>query len=566
MIAGAGIIVFSAFTNIKNYANLGASINKTIDGKTVNSANQINELNKPLSQKSDIDKDGLFDEEEPIYRSDPLNPDTDGDGFLDGEEVAAGCSPISASQKDCQLKPGISQTNLNLTEYFTSLIVGGFLSKDLDKSDPGYLKHIDSLVQEASQIKKTLLSADQPDFEKQNSNKPELSNQEYLNQFENILRNHFLKKKPKGIQANSDFDYSPYLKDAGTTYEKLAKLNSPKELAEFHKESLNFFYQLKSYFSNLQNKDGDPIKALLSLEQTEQLTDKYRAFLSILPLPGIVVPVDDARAIQLLHNLRDKELIDDPAQRALASENLNLATTEIIRLLQAMGRKGDINDTGTLNIFVDNWRNFSLEGQYRAEDFWRGLLDIAANGTDTGVPPLLCDHIRNSEAFNALRPRKIDNLIESGIQRRVGSLQEYLVATKCDTFVDKNYDIFMQDFSAGGGWDMWFKLIEPQNNIFGAIDLALGELNRQRQVEEQSDLQEANSGSGYLGRRQCLSTGSSGQCVIWSPVNIPANLAVEVLGALLNQNLGWIVATDEAGEGFGIEINQVIEAIFGPQE
>jgi hypothetical protein len=42
----------------------------------------------------DSDNDGLFDRiEVKVYKTDPLNPDTDGDGFLDGEEVKDGYNP-----------------------------------------------------------------------------------------------------------------------------------------------------------------------------------------------------------------------------------------------------------------------------------------------------------------------------------------------------------------------------------------------------------------------------------------------------------------------------------------
>lgn len=42
----------------------------------------------------DTDGDGLFDgEEASVYKTDPLNPDTDGDGFLDGAEVKNGYDP-----------------------------------------------------------------------------------------------------------------------------------------------------------------------------------------------------------------------------------------------------------------------------------------------------------------------------------------------------------------------------------------------------------------------------------------------------------------------------------------
>jgi len=42
----------------------------------------------------DSDSDGLFDREEvKVYKTNPLNPDTDGDTFLDGAEVEAGYNP-----------------------------------------------------------------------------------------------------------------------------------------------------------------------------------------------------------------------------------------------------------------------------------------------------------------------------------------------------------------------------------------------------------------------------------------------------------------------------------------
>ncbi|MCX6714589.1 MAG: hypothetical protein NTX72_02130 [Candidatus Uhrbacteria bacterium] len=42
----------------------------------------------------DTDGDGLFDKEEvDVYHTNPLNPDTDGDGFKDGDEVKKGYNP-----------------------------------------------------------------------------------------------------------------------------------------------------------------------------------------------------------------------------------------------------------------------------------------------------------------------------------------------------------------------------------------------------------------------------------------------------------------------------------------
>ena len=46
------------------------------------------------SGQLDADNDGLSDDDEVFtYGTDPTNPDTDGDGFLDGDEVADGFDP-----------------------------------------------------------------------------------------------------------------------------------------------------------------------------------------------------------------------------------------------------------------------------------------------------------------------------------------------------------------------------------------------------------------------------------------------------------------------------------------
>ncbi len=49
----------------------------------------------------DTDSDSLTDNQETlIYATDPQNPDTDGDGYLDGEEVKHGYSPRCGDRKN----------------------------------------------------------------------------------------------------------------------------------------------------------------------------------------------------------------------------------------------------------------------------------------------------------------------------------------------------------------------------------------------------------------------------------------------------------------------------------
>lgn len=48
---------------------------------------------------TDSDRDGLTDVEEVLYKTDPKKPDTDADGYLDGEEVSAGYNPLFVGSK-----------------------------------------------------------------------------------------------------------------------------------------------------------------------------------------------------------------------------------------------------------------------------------------------------------------------------------------------------------------------------------------------------------------------------------------------------------------------------------
>src|SRR3989344_8336291 len=92
----------------------------------------------------DFDHDGLKNAEEAVWGSDPYNPDTDGDGYLDGEEVFSDHSPTQAN--DDSLAKTREFLGLNSTERLAYLITGGVLSGDLKKNvNPQiYAQSIDS--------------------------------------------------------------------------------------------------------------------------------------------------------------------------------------------------------------------------------------------------------------------------------------------------------------------------------------------------------------------------------------------------------------------------------------
>jgi len=53
----------------------------------------VPEEDSSVNEEADEDADGLTTAQEAQYGTDPLNPDTDGDGYSDGDEVASGYNP-----------------------------------------------------------------------------------------------------------------------------------------------------------------------------------------------------------------------------------------------------------------------------------------------------------------------------------------------------------------------------------------------------------------------------------------------------------------------------------------
>lgn len=76
---------------------------------------------------TDWDNDGLPNKEESFWNTNPNNPDTDGDGFLDGEEVASGHNPLKPGPDDLLPTPD----TLNITDKVSMLMTAGFYAGDL---------------------------------------------------------------------------------------------------------------------------------------------------------------------------------------------------------------------------------------------------------------------------------------------------------------------------------------------------------------------------------------------------------------------------------------------------
>ncbi|MBI2063827.1 MAG: hypothetical protein HYT65_02445 [Candidatus Yanofskybacteria bacterium] len=233
-----------------------------------------------------------------------------------------------------------------------------------------------------------------------------------------------------------------------------------------------------------------------------------------------------------------KEFGLDLVARVIARTFLSTMTNAMSKFIGENGRDGLPN-------FVQDWRYFLEDAQYRGEDITRAIIGDAIDISSGTV----CQYLRGSlgSAFGA---GKVPGF--SPFNNRVDSLQYYKLRNRCTLPANFNVGLFRNDFSAGGGWAAWDKLIQPQNNFFGVYADSLDEVERQRSFEESRDRSEAEAGSGFTSKMSgddgCLIRGGNSSCLVLGSVLTPAKI-LEATGSQLNTSeFDFITGCDELSE------------------
>jgi len=241
-------------------------------------------------------------------------------------------------------------------------------------------------------------------------------------------------------------------------------------------------------------------------------------------------------AMAISYNL--KEYGFDTVARVIARSLFQKTVVGIINKIQTGGRTGG-------PAFVQNWRNFQTNAQYRGEDVFRAIL---ANTETCGY---LGGGIKNIFGANRRLPLTGQNI-------RVGNFDPFTLRAKCTLPTGWDPVKYRQNFAANGGWEAWSRLLEPQNNYYGLLFMSLDEANRQRAVEESSDIYEATSGGGYTSIRgacqdQVVPGGgptqpASARCTFLGEVFTPADLLGKSAASTIDRELGWLTSSDELSE------------------
>lgn len=252
-------------------------------------------------------------------------------------------------------------------------------------------------------------------------------------------------------------------------------------------------------------------------------------FLVLRPYParGVVITFDIPTNIY--------EFIIKPLVRKIAQSLANKLADKVYKQVNG-------TNNGTAPHFVLSWRNNLLESVGRGTDTFRSL--------QRGVAwcPNFKDNLLNafgSTGYPALNGN-INFAGGFGTLLNAPGSDPFDYVNKC-TLGDVNIDRFKADFT-NGGWDAWNKLIEPQNNFYGAFINSLDQKLQQEGQEAQANDNQLKS-KGFLPNRQdgqrgenggpegCALGGGGGRCIVYGKILTPADVFGEATANQIDAKL-----------------------------
>ncbi|MBI2426870.1 MAG: hypothetical protein HYV34_03395 [Candidatus Kerfeldbacteria bacterium] len=122
----------NANTNTNVSGNGNANMNTNTNRNTNENVNGNLNTNATVPDAKDSDKDGLTDTEEDLYQTGEKLPDSDNDGFLDGEEIENGYSPNGSGTLE---KTNLAKTYTNSVYSYSLLYPSAWPASSTDDSE-----------------------------------------------------------------------------------------------------------------------------------------------------------------------------------------------------------------------------------------------------------------------------------------------------------------------------------------------------------------------------------------------------------------------------------------------
>jgi len=294
-------------------------------GYKVQNFNEVKSLQvvSDLNSAKDSDNDGLPDWEESLWKTDLLNPDTDGDGAKDGDEIKQGRNPLVKGPNDKLNKDSITFVDQNKNKAasyeissdqvsITQQIANDATTQYLKLQDAGNLNAdtkkqlIDSLVNSykptEATIKYSLSSLNIVNDGTKESDKkygndlifavssyPDIASTDPYEIFNNSTN---------GNDNNAGAKLSEIAKYYILLAEDLSKIPVPAALSKNHLDIINTHYIMGQGIFEMSLYDSDPINALGGLQKFASYStvqvQNYKNVMSYLKKNNITFNKDEA--------------------------------------------------------------------------------------------------------------------------------------------------------------------------------------------------------------------------------------------------------------------------------
>lgn len=222
---------------------------------------------------TDTDSDGLTDWQETLYGSDRNNPDTDGDGTGDGEEVSAKRDPVKAGPDDALL---LSEDMFNTVLDYSPVASGTPTEKMSIDLFTQYvnLTRNQGLTEESQQelvnqiAQKTVSQVDFKPHYASSDLTITGSSPDGVKAYGTIFAETALANLTymDSLKSLPDTQYIPRITAAYREYaDEMAAIEVPDVAQEIHLKIINSIYQTSDLIELLVETEQDPVTALVAL-------------------------------------------------------------------------------------------------------------------------------------------------------------------------------------------------------------------------------------------------------------------------------------------------------------